>query len=210
MDIQDIVLFFVFSAKRDLPITKLMKLAFLADVEHQRLYGKPVSSMEWTYHNYGPFAQPIYSATDALEIDGLIASTTQRASDRTGCQFSVVDERGDGVMPRWEEFPMRARRALKLTFQRYGHLSVSQINEAAYNTEPMRAAKPGDCLNLKLEKRESLIRDPAVLTALTALKERAPAPIIQDKGDPAASAAEDLALLDELGTLRREASRELT
>jgi hypothetical protein len=116
----------------------------------------------------------------------------------------------DAAMFNWEEFPGRARKALMLTLQQYGHLSVSQINEAAYNTESMRAAKPGDCLDLKLERRESLIKDPAVLASLTAFKQRAPAPVIQDKGDPAASAAEDLALLDELGTLRREANRELT
>jgi hypothetical protein len=54
------------------------------------------------------------------------------------------------------------------------------------------------------------ISDPVVLAKILALLQHAPTPLIEERGNPEKSAAEDRAILEELGQLRREANRELT
>jgi hypothetical protein len=56
----------------------------------------------------------------------------------------------------------------------------------------------------------SPILDPVVLAKIVALLQHAPTPKIEERGNPEKSAAEDRAILEELGQLRREANCELT
>jgi hypothetical protein len=57
--------------------------------------------------------------------------------------------------------------------------------------------------------RNSPISDPVMLAKIAEFMRRAPAPRVDERGDPADSAAEDQEIMDELAPLRREANREL-
>jgi uncharacterized phage-associated protein len=203
MSLDDIILFFVVQANGELPVTKLMKLVFLADVEHQQLYGEQLSNENWTYYQYGPFTQNLYASTEALETEGLIACMIRPAFTRMGKNYSPVEAEGE-IETRLKQLTPKARRALANVLKRYGQLTVDQIKRAAYETKTMKSAHPGERLNLSVEpRRASLSKD----SRLEAFIKRAPTPVVRDLGDSQASTEEDLAILDELGQLRREANQ---
>ncbi len=203
MGLDNIILFFVVQANGELPVTKLMKLAFLADIEHQQLYGEPLSNENWTYYQYGPYTQNLYASTEALESEGFIACTIRPAFTRIGKNYSPAKSEAEAET-RLEKLSPKALRALANVLKRYGHLTVDQIKRAAYETKTMQSARPGERLNLSVEpRRASISKD----SRLEAFMKRAPTPIVRNVGDSRASKEEDLAILDELGQLRREANQ---
>lgn len=199
MPTKDVVRFFADHVADGLPITKLMKLVFLADVEHQQLYGEPLTVASWTFYDYGPFTRNVYLATEELEEEGVILCDIRPVFAGKERRFGKTD----GIGPANRELPPRARRALNQVLDRYGHMTVSQIKEVAYATETMRDAKRGARLDLSREPRPYEFRHPD----LDAFVATAPRPDVRSFGDPAASAAEDAAIMRGLAPLRRAANR---
>lgn len=199
MPTRDVVRYFADNVTDGLPITKLMKLVFLADVEHQQLYGEPLTPASWTYYDYGPFTRAVYQATEELEEEGVILCEIRPVYAGTERRFA----KSDGIGPSGVDLPPRARRSLHQVLERYGHMTVQQIKAVAYATETMRDARRGARLDLSVEPRPYEVHHPDLDVFLAT----APRPNIQSYGDPAASAAEDVAIMRELAPLRRQANR---
>lgn len=198
--LDDALFFLVHQAPGSLGITQVMKLLFLADVEHVRLYGEPMTGIDWTWHNYGPFSPAVYHAVEALDEQGRLHAELVidgRHSVRSGASPEAAAE---------PVLPPQAERALTRVLHRYGSLPLAALKRAAYETETMRQSAPGHRLDLSREPRRSLA---GVVPGLAALLQRTPLPEAVERGDPDASAAEDLAIMDDLAALRREANREL-
>lgn len=200
--IEDIILFLVDQSHDELSITKLMKLVYLADVEHQQLYGEPLSGVRWHFYHYGPFTRSVYEAAESLEEKGQLTCLIQPAFDEKGMSFASADNL-ESVVGRLSP---RARRVLSNVLGRWGHLSVQQIKQVAYETITMREATRGDLLDLSREPRRSLS---SKIPGLATFRDRAPTPIVRDIGDAEASAAEDRDILSEFAGLRHAANREL-
>jgi len=199
MPTKDVVRFFADHIADGLPITKLMKLVFLADIEHQQLYGEPLTTASWTFYDYGPFTRAVYQATEALEEEGVVLCEIRPVYAGAERRYG----KSDGIGPADREWHPRANRALNQVLEKYGHMTVSQIKTVAYATETMRDAKRGARLDLSREPRPYEFSHPD----LDAFLATAPPPDIRSYGDPAASAAEDLAIMRGLAPLRRAANR---
>lgn len=50
--------------------TKLVKLAYLADLEARKLLGRPITSFAYYFHHHGPFDAAIFDAMDELKGRG--------------------------------------------------------------------------------------------------------------------------------------------
>jgi uncharacterized phage-associated protein len=202
VDFEDIVLFLIENAPGELSITQLTKLVYLADVEHQQLYGEPLSDVRWQYYNYGPFTPSIYKVTESLEEKEQIVCTVRPAYEEVSRGYLAAGRR----RPATDRLSPRAVRVLSIVLEQFGHLSVPQIKRVAYATATMRGAKQGEFLDLSREPQRSL---GSKVPGLSAFLRRAPDPIVRDIGDAAASAREDLEILEEFGGLRSAANREL-
>lgn len=202
VDFEDIVLYLIENAPGELSITQLIKLAYLADVQHQQLYGEPLSNARWQYYNYGPFTPSMYAATESLEEKEKITYTVRPGYEGVSRKYSPT-WRGTGSADR---LPPRAVRVLSIVREQFVHLSLQEIKQIAYATVTMQGAKQDEFLDLSHEPRRSL---GSKVPGLTAFLRRAPAPIVRDTGDPSASAQEDSEILGEFGDLRRAANREL-
>lgn len=203
VELEDVILFLVGQTDGELSITKLMKLVFLADVEHQQLYGEPLTDAKWVYHHFGPFTATVYDAATSLEDNDVVVCTIRPAVDGRGRRFAPADRRSPVVTPLMTP---KARRVLSNVLRRYESMTVQQIKQIAHDTATMRHAARGDRLDLSCEPRRNL---GAQIPGLAAFVGQAPTPVVRDIGDPEASAAEDAAILGELDNLRREANREL-
>lgn len=197
--LEDIVLFIVEESPQEVGITKLMKLAFLADVEYAQLFGDRLCDIDWTWYDHGPFSRRLYQAVESLDERGsirdlpLIDRRLIRPSD------SSESKQGRSLAP-----PQRY--ALRRVLDRYGTLTLTAIKQVAYATQTMRLAEPGNALNVLQEPRRSLVD---AIPALSTLIEQSPEPDTRSWGDPEESAAEDLAILKEFSALRREANGEI-
>lgn len=199
------ILFVIDRSEAAIPITKLMTLLFLADVEHQQLYGEPLTDIPWVYHHYGAFSEAVYDAASSLHSQGLIEVMVQREYHQMGKKFRTAEGTRRQIQDRLSSLSARACRVLNQVLQRYGNLEVWQLKQESYQTATMKHAAKNERLDLSHEpRRGGAVRVPGVAQFLA----KAPAPIIRDIGDPESSAQEDLQILDELGTLRRTANRE--
>lgn len=194
--LKSVIFFLIDQSSYEIGITKLMKLVFLADVEHVQLYGERLCDIDWTWYNYGPFSRRVYDSIEALDSEGYVQDvlTTERGSVGRSSMPTMAPSHVLGA---------RHRYTLRRVLDRYGSLSVSAIKQVAYATETMRQAEPGMQLDVMQEPHRSLT---ASNSALSSLLERSGEPDTRSWGNAAESADEDMELLEELSTLRNTAN----
>lgn len=194
--LRDIVYFLINEAPEELGITKLMKLVFLADIEHMQLYGERLCDIEWGWYNFGPFSPSVYGAVETLDAEGLVQDvlmTERRTIRRAG----MLENETPTCLH------ARHRYAIRRILSRYGKLSLPAIKQVAYATETMQNAKQGERLDISREKRKSLSESSA---ALSSLIQRSEKPDLRAWGDPAESAAEDREIFEKLTGMREAAN----
>jgi Protein of unknown function (DUF4065) len=49
--------------------TALMKLVYLADVEHYKRYGKQATGLKWRFYHYGPYTAELEPVLRSLGVD---------------------------------------------------------------------------------------------------------------------------------------------
>jgi uncharacterized phage-associated protein len=74
--LSEVVGLIVYGLNQPVPITKLMKLLYLADVEHVKTHGTTVSGAKWAWCDYGPFCAQCYTAIRELVEQGLVIEKT--------------------------------------------------------------------------------------------------------------------------------------
>ena len=119
--------------------TKLVKLIYLADVRAKNKIGRTITGLTYVYHFYGPYAPQIIET--ALEMDG-----------------EEIKEIYNPYFDRYEYIKGEQDKEIKLTeeeikvldeiIEEYGKLSTNDIKERAYQTEPMKKAKPGEIIKI--------------------------------------------------------------
>jgi uncharacterized phage-associated protein len=194
---EEMVLFLLGKSPLQLGITKLMKLLFLADMEHMQLHGERLCDIDWTWHRYGPFSPRVYQVVESLGEEGLIQDILIVDERRfMGADLFLEKCRIDTLAP-------RQAHTLERVIDRYGSLALPAIKQVAYATATMRSVETGMQLDVSREPQRRISES---LAAFRELKMRAREPDLREWGDPNASAAEDTAITDELSGLLHDAN----
>ncbi len=117
---------------------KLVKLIYLADLEAKQKLGRTITGIEYVYHFYGPYSPEIIE--EAVEMNG-----------------EYIVEAYNPLFDRYEYYPLvdfdiklsdEELKILDEVIKKYGNANTTRIEEIAYETEPMKKAKPGEVLEL--------------------------------------------------------------
>ena len=141
------------SAERMLPPlkTRLVKLLYLTELEFFRRTGKRLTTLDWKFHHFGPYAKALGELLGNPDEDAVAWSLTHRPStsdhDVQSCASQVVHTWGDADLN-------------------------ALLDYVYFDTEPMQAARRGEMLNFAVvapftEKRKVRIElDPDKLKKL--------------------------------------------
>lgn len=132
-DTNAFVLYLIQNAPKPLTKTSLLKIAYLADVEHHRRSGR------WMHHHWwwrrdkrGPVDYSISMAADRLRAGGLICVVTESFRERKRTAYHPASTSR-------MQIDDTSRAMADFALNRYGHLSHDELIGAAYATEPMLA-----------------------------------------------------------------------
>jgi hypothetical protein len=125
---------------KDLPVgkTKLLKLLYVADLEHFRATGETWTGFEWIFFLYGPWAGEYDEVLAQLEAMALIARRPWAAGGLEGEEIRVQEplELGAVIKDTAEYFYTRR------LIDSLGELSTSEVLDWVYfRTEPMQGAE---------------------------------------------------------------------
>lgn len=123
--------------------TKLLKLLYLADIEHFRKFGSTVTGFDWIFYFYGPWASEYDSLLEELERRDAIALETWASGDHEGASIRLRESRDlDSVIQNADEF-FRIRHQIDAWAER----SLPELlNYVYFETEPMSDAVSGETL----------------------------------------------------------------
>lgn len=117
--------------------TKLMKLAYLADITARKYLGHPVSEFEYIWYDYGPFDATYYDARNEL-IFAEVAEEQETPYPKSGYVKRTLVDLGQPVRYELSEVEMQI---LDYVYGKYGDLPLQGLLDQAYSTEPMRKVK---------------------------------------------------------------------
>jgi hypothetical protein len=129
--------------------TKLLKFAYLADIEARRYLGRPISTFRYLRYTHGPFDPQFYGAKDELLEGGYASSTTKWIGNYQGNCLEPTPA------PVEYEFSTSEAAVLRFVADSYLTMSARQLcDDVVYETEPMKDAQmmeelPMDSLNRK-------------------------------------------------------------
>src|SRR5665811_607495 len=122
-------------SSHEVGITRLMKLVYLADVEHVQQYGEQMCDIKWIWYDFGPFSSRVYEAVEALDAEGVLDDVLV-ANRRT---IDTSDLTGRNVE---SKLGARQRYILQRTLSRYGSLTLSAIRHVTHTTRTVMQAEP--------------------------------------------------------------------
>ena len=135
--------------RRELGEIHLLKYLYLADLAHAKWHeGQTFTGTEWTFHNFGPWSQPLHAAIIACLMS-------------VGAEFRTFPSRfGDDDCKRWriqfdenecrrvkDRLPLEVKQAMAAALQKHGNDTASLLG-AVYATEPMLRTAPGAKIDL--------------------------------------------------------------
>ena len=130
--------------------TALMKLVYLADIEHYRRYGKQATNLEWRFHHYGPYSAELDKEVRALglDIDESVFNKTYGGRTLSGYRYRRVGDWKEVAMAFNSNYGASAQRCVDRVVQRWGLDPLPTILDYVYfETEPMQDAKRGETLD---------------------------------------------------------------
>ena len=150
--------------------TVFIKLVYLMDWHHYRLYGETLTGFTYKFDRYGPNAEghAIVGTLERLQTEGYVNADSKPAPDgvahvwRTSKDF---DANGLGL----SSDDMIAIQTVK---HNYGRMSREEIIRVAKETEPMRDLKQGDAIVFEqdmLLTDEQVAADPFLQETLAAM-----------------------------------------
>src|ERR1039458_4521791 len=124
--------------------TKLLKLLYLADIEHYRKFGETLSGFDWIFYLFGPWSAEYDSLLEELERRDVIALEPWTSADREGARIDLREPRDlDKIIRDTDEF-YRIRHQIDTWSDR----SLSDLLDYVYfETEPMFEAVSGERLD---------------------------------------------------------------
>lgn len=113
--------------------TRLMKFAYLCDLEARKLMGRPISSFTYVWYTHGPFDKALYAAIEELTSSGLAhPSTTDYGS---GIEEKLLADRGAAELPALSRAELEV---LSFVANRFMSLPLDTLlAEVVYKTKPM-------------------------------------------------------------------------
>jgi Protein of unknown function (DUF4065) len=78
--------------------TKLLKLLYLADIEHFRTTGDTLTGFDWIFYWYGPWSSDYDHLLDQLEAEAVLARNRWAAGDLDGERLSAIEPRDLGKL----------------------------------------------------------------------------------------------------------------
>jgi uncharacterized phage-associated protein len=136
------------AARRALALnrTQIVKLLYFVDLFAMQSEGIPVTSIDWTWYDHGPFDKAIYAALDVLVESGELNHEVATAGSFTEHSYiatAIADETRD----RFGDLTL-----IDEVLDRWGSASGSYLKELSYTTLPMieavRAGQRGVHLDL--------------------------------------------------------------
>ena len=142
--------------------TKLLKLLYLADIEHYRKFGETLTGFDWTFHLFGPWTAEYDALLADLERRDAIVMEAWRVADRDGARINLRDGRDLNIVIRDTDELYRIQHQVDTWNDR----SLSDLLDYVYfETEPMDGAVSGERLRF-----EKVNRDPPKLYRRTSSK----------------------------------------
>lgn len=113
----------------DVPIlkTRLIKLAYLVEVEYYRSFRERISNTDWVYYKYGPY---VYGYDEVLKENEFYYKPDINDDD-----FAIIELK-DPTQQQAVSFQMKL--AIDRVVRKYGSLELNKLLDLVYfNTEPM-------------------------------------------------------------------------
>lgn len=139
---EELVAFFAEHCGRDgkLGRTRLMKLLYLADYEARRFLGRPISTVKYVWHLFGPYTPKLTMWIDRLKSGGFLVETpVSYPSGREGFLYTI------GNRQTTKSFQPVEMEILTYVCRQYSRVELQELlDDVVYQTEPMvRAKKKG-------------------------------------------------------------------
>lgn len=138
--------------------TALMKLVYLADIEHYRRYGKQATNLQWRFHHYGPYSAELDREVRALglDIDESVFTQTQGGRAVSGYHYRRIGDWREVARAFNSNYDAAARRCVDRVVVQWGLDSLPTILDYVYfETEPMQDARRGETLDFSKVQPES-------------------------------------------------------
>lgn len=129
--------------------TKLVKFAYLADLEARRYLGRPISGFHYSFAQHGPFDRAFFAARDELRTSGYI----------TEHPVACGPYAGPTTKPLEYGFSLGEAAVLTYVAETYlGQTAGDLCDDVVYQTEPMQMATRGKALKMDKVKREGSVK----------------------------------------------------
>ncbi|MDO9557232.1 MAG: Panacea domain-containing protein [Coriobacteriia bacterium] len=115
--------------------TKLMKLAYLADLEHMRRYGRPLSEASYRCDKYGVVDYALLGV--AATMPDVRVKQTMTFFRTKGRDFSRTETLADPA----DHMSIQARSVLEATLEEYGSWRAGDLGDFTKTTPPWNDAK---------------------------------------------------------------------
>ena len=118
--------------------TKLLKLLYLADIEHFRRAGSTLTGFDWIFYLYGPWAADFDKTLEQLQSEGAIDLRDWTDTSLEGKEIRIADPLDLGkVIADTDEY-FRTKRMIDT----FAALSTPELLDYVYfSTEPMGGAE---------------------------------------------------------------------
>ncbi len=141
------------SAGRGVAITRLQKLAYMADLLAWRTLGRPISEFRYARDRHGPHDGALYSARDEL-VDAGLANLSE-GTTKDGYDFKLVTlspVAGQGP----HDLTPGELHIINHVIQRYLSMDLGELlNDVVYKTTPMtKVERRGEPLPMEAEKNK--------------------------------------------------------
>jgi Protein of unknown function (DUF4065) len=132
--------------------TKLLKLLYLADIEHFRATGDTLTGFDWIFYWYGPWSSDYDRLLDQMEAEAVLARTQWSAGGLDGERLSAVEPRDLAKIIADTNEYFRIRRLVDT----FSDLATSNLLDFVYfDTEPMAGAEKGKRLDFSKISRHA-------------------------------------------------------
>lgn len=131
--------------------TKLLKLLYLADIEHFRKTGETLTGFEWIFYWYGPWSSEYDKLLDQLEAEAVLSRQSWSTVDLDGERLIAIEQMdlGKVVSDTGEYFRIRH------LVDTFAALATPELLDFVYfDTEPMAQAEKGKKLDFTKVSRE--------------------------------------------------------
>ncbi|MEA3402883.1 MAG: Panacea domain-containing protein [Armatimonadota bacterium] len=125
-------------------VTRLMKLLYLAELEHVHRSGRPLTGAVFINYDYGPFCRSAYEAMERLAARGVVREVRHitRGGHLCRLQHAVADKM-QLVDP-----TSHARDVIDQTVRRWRDASLDEVVGEAKASAPFRESSYGEELDL--------------------------------------------------------------